>query len=289
MESVKFNNYRTILLLAVCVLFLGIYLSNSTIISGIYHWDFRLHYFSTKAYEAGLNPYNNADVNRVNNSGYSIPPYHIYAYHPLTFNYFRLFTKFKYVNAQKIYFVFNLLLIFYLIILWKKYFLKDEISILLFAVVWLFSFNNPIKWGLISANTVFFETAIIWTALAFLINNRPLPFLSLLAIISFFKGSPLALTPLIFMLHKNNKKIIQFVVVLLLFFIFFIWPYFSNPTLYSSYWNGVLNLKETGVTNPCSYSFIMDFFRAIGLEGSWNLINSIYALWVLLIAAVLYS
>lgn len=108
-----FNKYNSILLLAVCALFLWVYISGSNIIGGNKQWNFRASYFSTKASEAGLNPYNNRDVNRVNRSGYSIPAWLTYPYHPITLNYFKLFTKFEYNEALRIYLIYNLFLILF--------------------------------------------------------------------------------------------------------------------------------------------------------------------------------
>jgi hypothetical protein len=276
-----FKKYNTILLLAVCALFLWVYVSGSNIIGGKRHWDFRAHYFSTKAYEAGLNPYNNRDVNRVNRSGYTIPAWMTYPYHPITLNYFKLFTKFEYDEALRIYLIYNLFLIFFLIILWKAYFIKENILILLFAILWLFSFNETIGIGLKAANPVFLETAIIWIAFAFLIHNRSLPFLILLGIISLFKGGPILLTPLVFLLPKDKKRIFfEFVAILTFFGIIILWPYFSNPLLFNSWLKYASNVKETGITNPCSYALIINLFKKIGLRESWFIINSTYALWV---------
>ncbi|MEE8637766.1 MAG: hypothetical protein V3T21_01845 [Candidatus Margulisiibacteriota bacterium] len=282
-----FDKYRSILLLAVCALFLGVYLSGGNVIGGAKQWDFRAHYFSVKAYEAGLNPYNNKDVNSVNDSRHFIYPQLTYPYHPVTFGFFRLFTKFEFPDALKIYFACNLLLLLVLIILWKDYFLKEKILILFFAVLWLFSFNNPIIIALRAANPAIFEAALVWVALAFLINNHSLPFLLLLAILSFFKGTPLILSPLVFLIPKDKKKIFfQIAAVLLLFGILFIWPYFSNPLLFNSYWNYASTVKETGIINPCSYAFIMDLAKWVGLGKSWAMINSTYALWGILILTV---
>ena len=179
------------------------------------------------------------------------------------------------------YIINNLFLVFLLIILWKVYFIKENTLILLFAILWLYSFNKTIIIGLRAANPVLLEAAIIWIAFVFLIHNRSLPFLILLGIIFLFKGSPILLAPLVFLLPKDKKRIFfEFVGVFLFFGIIFLWPYFSNPLLFSSYLKYVLSVKEIGIINPCSYALIMDLFKQIGLGESWFIINSIYALWL---------
>src|SRR5262249_10293765 len=90
-------------LIAVLLLCLFALLRGRNAIGGRNQWDFTAHYFSAKAFQAGLNPYDNQAVNGVTTAPYVIPIGLTYPYHPYTLHYFRLFTWLPYPKALLVY------------------------------------------------------------------------------------------------------------------------------------------------------------------------------------------
>lgn len=281
-EKMILKSLNIILLLLLCFSFLFIILINQKSIGGGNQWDFRSQYHAAKAYEAGLDPYNVNNANRFNNTPYMISWGHNYAYHPFTLPYFQLFTKFPYSQAVLLYMLYTLALIFILIYLWKKFFLHDWVNIFIFSLVLLFSFNKTLIIGLTAGNPAIFEAALVWLAFVFLIKNKPLIFLILISIISFFKVTPILLSLVVFLLPKGKKNLIPFLVVLAISIIIWLAPLVLAPQLFSSFWNYSSNLRETGIINPCAYSFIIDIFQKAGWENT-GFMNSFYLVWIAIV------
>jgi hypothetical protein len=274
--SGKYSNL--VWLLLVCGALIGGLAANRHTIGGSHQWDFRAHYFSTKAWEAGLNPYNNIDANKCNTTPYRIPAYHTYPYHFFTFNYFRIFTTLEYPYAMIVYMCFNMLLILFLIFIWKVFFLPKKVSVLLFAVTLLFSFNSTLFLGLNAGNTALFEAAMVWLAFVFFTKNKPLIFLLLILTIAFFKGTPLLLTPLVLLLPGKTKNMRPLVYFVLAAVMLWLSPVIFSPKLFADYWNYSSNVGETGIINPCSLALFTDFFRFLGWNSTWG-IRFFYGIW----------
>jgi len=278
-EKIILKNLNIILLLLLCFFFLFIILINQNTIGGGNQWDFRSQYHAAKAYEAGLDPYDVNNANRFNNTPYTISWGHNYAYHPFALPYFQLFTKFPYSQAVMLYMLYTLALIFILIYLWKKFFLHEWVNIFIFSLVILFSFNKTLIIGLTSGNPAIFEAALLWLAFVFFCKNKPLLFLITISIVSFFKVTPILFSLMVFLLPGEKRNFIPFLVILTISIIIWLAPLVLAPQLFSSFWNYSSNLRETGIINPCAYSFIMDIFQ----KGGWKntgFMNSFYLGWI---------
>lgn len=269
-----------ILLLFLCAVSLFFFLRDRNIIGLHNQWDFRTYYVSTKTFESGLDPYNNKDVNYINNTPYIIPSAQTYPYHPFTFPYFQIFTRFSYPQALKIYMLYNLLLIFLLIYLWKIFLFPEKLNVLIFLMILLFSFNSAIFRGLTAGNPAFFESTIIWLALIALMKEQRFIFLILISIISFFKGTPLILTFMFFFLPAKQKNIQIFLLFLTTFITIWLSPLWFAPQMFRNFWAYASNVREIGIINPCFYALAQDLLQIIAINTRW-IINGVYGIWIL--------
>lgn len=281
------KNLNLISLLTICLCFLCILIINRNTIGGSNQWDFRAHYFSAKAAEAGLNPYNNHDVNELNKTPYLIPPNLTYPYHPFTLVYFSIFTKLEYPFAIIAYMVFNISLILLLIVVLKKVFFPEQINVVLFTVNLLFSFNSALFLGLKAGNPAILEAFIIWLALASFVTNRPLVFLLLISTIAFFKGTPLVLASMIFLLPDKRKNVRLAFFLVLAVISLWLSPLLFSPRTFLDYWHYSSSVRETGIINPCAVSFLGDLFRSLHCN-NLGIKTLAYALWIVIISAIYF-
>jgi hypothetical protein len=272
---------RLILLLTVCLAALFFILNGRNAVGGYGQWDFRAHYYSARAFAAGLDPYSNADVNRLNTTPYPVPGGHTYPYHPYTLPYFQLFTFLPYATATVVYTLYNVLLTLLLVALWQKFFLRERVSILAFTVCLLFSFNGSLLLGLAAGNPAVLEAAILWGAMLCFIKDRPLGFLLLITLISFFKGTPIILAPLVLLLPGGLKNIKLLAWVLLPALLVWLSPLLFLPKLFSEFWAYSSAVRETGIINPCSYAFISEI-----LAGWPWLVKIVYFIWIIAVVSV---
>jgi len=281
------RNLNLILLLILCLSFLFAIVSSSNLIGEReYQRDFRTYYLASKTQQAGLNPYDNAQVGSFNTTPYGIPGL-TYAYHPYTLFYFQIFTIFPYTQALLIYMIYNLGLLGLLIYVWKRFFFPNWINLFLFLVVFLFAFNKPIFIALYLGGTSPLEAVIMWLALVAFIKNRPLIFLVLVSIISFFKGTPIVLAPMVFLLPAGTKNFRLFMTVLSIAFMIWLSPLLFEPQIFKSFWDFASRVREIGIINPCFKVLIVDLFERLGWNSGLS-INLIYGSWVLILG-LLYA
>lgn len=253
------------ILLLVCALFVSVLMREFDTISDANQWDFRAAYFSAKAYEKGLNPYRNEEVNGLNDTPIPVHPYLTYTYHPYTLYYFRLFTWLPYPTAVAAYMAFNLALLLIVVGLWRRYFL-ERVNPLLFGVILVCSFNSALFMMLNSANTAVLEALLIWLALLAFSRDRPWPFLVLIAVISFVKGTPIVLSLMVFLLPGRRKNALPFLSVLLASALVWLSPLLFSPAIFRDWWSWASGIREVGRVNPSSWAFILDCVQGAGRE-----------------------
>ena len=157
--------------------------------------------------------------------------------------------------------VFNISLILLLIVVLKKVFFPEQINVVLFTVNLLFSFNSALFLGLKAGNPAILEAFIIWLALASFVTNRPLVFLLLISTIAFFKGTPLVLASMIFLLPDKRKNVRLAFFLVLAVISLWLSPLLFSPRTFLDYWHYSSSVRETGIINPCAVSFLGDYFE----------------------------
>src|SRR5262245_3477538 len=278
--SKDFTRYLNLaVLIAVLLLCLFALLRGRNAIGGRNQWDFTAHYFSAKAFQAGLNPYDNQAVNSVTTKPYVIPIEVTYPYHPYTLHYFRLFTWLPYPRALLVYMLYHLVLVLILPAVWQAFF-QEPFNIFLLLIQLLFSFNSTLFLALTAGNPAVFEAFVIWIALLAFIKDLPWLFLFFIVIISFFKGTPIVLTLMVFLLPAKWKNAIPFVTMLTISLMIWLSPLLFSSKIFHDFWAYSSNVREFGISNPSSFAMIYQVF----LEHAWfhnRMRNLIYSAWVL--------
>ncbi|MFC1452698.1 glycosyltransferase family 87 protein [Verrucomicrobiota bacterium] len=242
-------------------------------------WDFRSHYHAAKAFRNGLDPYGVEHANRFNPTPHEIPWEHSYPYHPYTLGYFATFALLPYDTAVVVYMLYGAALLVFLIALWRVVDFRRWASVTIFAILVLSAFDQTVFLGLRAGNTAFFEAAMVWLALAMFVTNRPWAFLCALAGIAFFKGTPLALSPLVLLLPGRWRNLLPLLVVDGVGILIWLSPLLYCPDLFHAYWGYAAGVHETGSVNPCALALIGDILAACGLPGG-GLANAVYLSWV---------
>lgn len=168
--------------------------------NGDYEGDFLMYYCTTKAYDAGINPYDLQAVESM--SGQQLTQFY---YLPLSLYLFRPFTWLPHNTARLIFLVVQCGLLTYVIFLWQRFFLRDATDPW-FLIFCLLAFNTTIYLDLRAGNVAIIEQALLWTALYFFLKNRPLGFCGFLALAAVFKVVPLFFALLI-LLRKKDERI----------------------------------------------------------------------------------
>lgn len=267
---------RLVLLLMVCLVVVVAALGARGAVGGAAQWDFRIHYCAARAFELGLDPYDITDVNRVNGTPYPIPPGHGYPYHPYTLWYFSAFTAFPLDTATLVYLLYNVALVLLLVAVWQKFFLQEPVKILTFSICLVFAFNSSLLVALKAGNPAIFEAAVVWGALVFFVQNRPVPFLLLVSLIGFWKGTPFALAPLVLLMPGGWKNLKALFVVFGGVAAVWLSPLVLQPGVFRRFWSYASAVRETGLNNPCSFAFFTDLYP------NWPLLATfVYGIWVI--------
>lgn len=267
------NKRLTLLMLfLVGAVFISLYISFTKPFDKV-PWDFSTYYFATKTFFVGGDPYSVPEINRINNVKISLP----FLYHPYFLLLFCPLIKFSLESAAKIYLLFNILMIFYLLWLWHTLF-EGKTKIFLLVFLFFFSFNYFLNVIFGSGNIPLIEAAILWSAFYFLLKDKPLLFVVLLLIVSIFKIFSVFLLPMVLFSSAERRKHIG--KIILGSIAIWLLPFLFVPRLFFPYIERITNVAfEKGMINPCSYSLIVDIFERWGWYDEF-LPNLIYLIWV---------
>jgi len=165
-----------------------------------YQWDFSIYYFAAKAHTVGLDMYQVPNLKLVSGQDIWLP----YVYPPLTIALFKPFTLLPLHTAGTIWLGLKIILLCFLIFIWKTYFLNDSRSIL-FLFLLLFAFDSALYWDLKSGNMELFQQGFLWLAFLALIKKRPFLFSALIVAISLFKITTLFFLLIILFIPCKRK------------------------------------------------------------------------------------
>lgn len=219
---------------------------------GIYQWDFRTYYYAAKTFLSGLNPYDIDNLSTIAQKEITLK----FLYPPITLYFFSFFTIFEYNIAYYLFLLLKLLLVFFLIYLWKRYFFNNDVDIF-FYLLCLFAFNATLYLDIRAGNISILEQFFLWLGFYFLIKEKYLSFCFFIVLASIFKLQPIIF--LLLLLFTNYKK--RYLLLLNSTIFILCLTYFSNPSLFISFLNNSITVDERGIINPSTFALIRDIYK----------------------------
>jgi hypothetical protein len=245
-------------------------------------WDLKVYYYSALANTIGLNPYDIKQVSQLSSVKYK------YVYLPTTLYFFKAFNIFEYNIIKLLYPIFQLLLLLFLLLLWKNYFLDNNVD-LLFYLFCFFAFNSAVLIDFVTGNIAILEQLFLWSAFYFLLTRRYLVFCILIVFISLFKITPVLFLFLLF-LFKTPNRIKYFIYSSLSFVIIVAFNVFFKKLLFLSFVDNVLEMNYGGISNPTSFYFFKDIISIIlsylGIYYYENIFILTYFIFIILILLI---
>jgi hypothetical protein len=219
-----------------------------------FQWDFNIYYRAAQAYSQGLNPYNAENISQFQEGGKVLD----FVYPPITLPIFRGFLLMEYSLAYHIFLVFKCLLLIWLILLWKRYFLRSRLDSL-FILYCLFGFGGAVLIDIMAGNISIIEQFILWVAFYLLLNKKVIPFGILILAAAVFKVVPILFLVLLLLVEGKRKRF-HFAIFLSLFLFIMLISYIMRPDLFSYFLHNSFRFSELGVVNPSIFSLISGFF-----------------------------
>lgn len=246
-----------------------------------YMWDFRMYYFSAKAYAAGLNPYSPSDVRGL--AGEKVLEFY---YFPLSLHFFKWFTYLPYKEAARVFMLIKFVLVVYLIVLWHRHFLVRSMDSL-FMLFCLLAFNSAMYIDFRAGNVSVIEQAFIWSAFACFISKKPTSLGILLVMGALFKAVILVFSVMI-LLSPGREKYRAAAVTFSVFALIVMIEWLVDPELTKQFLAHALNImditQDRGIVNPSVFSFLAEagraFTQVFGIEAPGGPIRLIYVIWI---------
>ncbi len=225
-----------------------------------YMWDFRMCYFSAKAYIAGLNPYSPSDVQAL--AGERILEFY---YFPLSLHFFKLFTYLPYATAARLFLIIKFVLVAYLVVLWHQFFLRRSMDGV-FLLFCLLAFNSTMYIDFRAGNVSVLEQAFIWSAFACFVSKRPVAFGILLVMAAMFKAVMLLFAVLVLVWPERGKfRAAASIIALVAFFVIMEW--LVDPQLTKQFATHALSIigvpQDRGILNPSAFSLFTEIRKAL--------------------------
>jgi hypothetical protein len=226
-------------------------------------WDFTIYYWADKTAQAGLNPYQVENLKNVS----GLPLWLTYVYPPMTLWVFRPFSIMAYGEAYFVWLGLKLAVLAGLIVLWRRYFLR-QIWSLLFLFVLVFGFDSALFWDLRSGNIALFETALLYLSFVAILKGRFRLFALMIVLISLFKVTTLffLLLLLFFPVRRRWRLILS---AAGLFALVMTANYLFEPGMYSAYLSRAWSVDERARDfNYSLIAFLQDLTEIVS-AGRW--------------------
>lgn len=165
-----------------------------------YQLTFEAYYYGARAFEATGNPYDSEYIASIAGRDDVYP----YVKLPLTVHLVRPFAWFDYVTAKRIYLLFKIAALGYLLWLWSTRFLKPPIDVK-FLFLCLLGFNFALFWDFWSGNVSLFTFAVLWTAFYAFVRNRLGWFTTFTVLAAFWKLTPIFFLSMLVFLPGKHK------------------------------------------------------------------------------------
>lgn len=226
-------------------------------------WDFRTYYYAGVAFRAGLNPYDTAALSMAAGQPLDLP----FLYPPITLAAFAPLSALRFSVAAGAWLLFKLLLLMFLIGLWRLEFLRrTRVPIIVAAA--LLGFNLAVLWDLRTGNVALVEATLLWLAFSSYLRNRVGIAVYLIALASVFKLMPILLLGLVLLAPRSARTrwaLLTAGLVLLLVTV-------SVPAPLSAEWRHALltswTTRPTGDINPSALGLADWLVGALELPSS---------------------
>jgi len=264
---------------AIAVIYMGfhVYAGHKT----KYADDFKIYYYTGKAFNDRLNPYEQANISK--EAGFDEKT--IYRYAPYTLYVFGLLAKLKYDTALVVFIGLKVIMMIFVIYLWMKYFIREKYG-LIFTIFLIAGFDAAIYLDLKFCNISIYEQFLIWLGIYFFLQKKHALFSACIIASAMFKFWPI-LFMFIYLAGDVRKNFKSLVISFAAFTAIQAALYFMMPGLYPSFINSSPITETGGANNSSSYLFIKDFFAGVNIQGLVPV--AVYGLWgVLFIAATVF-
>lgn len=221
-----------------------------------YQWDFRSHRQAGELIMRGENPYDPSLMSTDADTGF------LYTYPPLTLIVYRLLASIDYVSAFHVFLIVKCILLFALIFLWKKEFLKKDADFL-FYLFCLFAFHSTLYLDLIAGNVNLIEELMLWLAFCFYLRGRLLLFCVFTVLAASFKMVPIFFLVLL-LLTDNSRKYRYFIGTAAAFAAYLLVQFIAVPEMFKGFITNALTVVgERGVIVPSTYTLVNDIFSPL--------------------------
>ncbi len=247
--------------------------------------DFKIYYYTAKAFKDGLNPYSGASINR--EAGFDLKT--IYRYAPYSIYIFRPLVEFDYDTACAIYLWLKIILLMGLFYIWQKFFIKEK-SGMIFMIFFIAGFHSAVYIDLKVGNISIIEQFLIWTGLYFFTQKKHAAFSAFIIAASMVKFWPILIL-FAYLAEGGWKNLRRLAASFAVFAFIQAVLYLLMPALYPNFINNSPIGESGGAINPSSFMFIRDFFAGSGASGGITFISAaVYIAWaVFCIAAAVFA
>lgn len=223
-----------------------------------YQWDFKLYYYASKAYAAGLDPYDSAVLQTM-----AKEPLNVYNPPPIALAFFGLFSRLDYTNAYYLFLAFKLAVLFGLIYLWRNGFLDKNAGVA-FYVLCLFAFRSALYIDMRAGNVNMLVELLLWLAFLLYLKGGLSSFCLLVLLSSLYNLVTIFfLVPLLFVEHEKKRRYLCFSAIVFLGIMTM--TYVRDPHVFKSFVrNAMSSLQdERGLHQPSTLPFVADVMKAL--------------------------
>jgi len=242
-------------------------------------WDFRVYYYSTQAWRAGLDPYDTAslpDDLRTGGFKFNYPPYALAVFAPLT--------TVPLKQAQLLYLALKLIALGVLVRIWSRL-LKTSLSDPVWILFLIFSFSSTIFIDFASGSVTTFEQCLLWIGVAALLEKRIWTYVAAVVGASLFRLAPIALL-LVCLGVPDRRRSRHVACGLAAFAAVFLLTYVVSPRLTLEFVESISkNFGERGRLNPALLPLVLDITDLIRRGYHVSLPPAIQATAYLMLAA----
>ena len=164
-------------------------------------------------------------------------------YPPITLNFFLIFTKISEINSIVIWSIIILPIFFLKIFISKKIFLKEK-NIIIFLIIYLFSFGGLNFTGLLTGNiSILFYSLLGISLYSLILRNNTKFFYIILTLMCIFKITYIIYFFLLFFLEKKNFYKYTSISFFTIFFIY-LFSYYLNQNLFLEFFNQLKYIRS---------------------------------------------
>ncbi len=247
-----------------------------------YQFDFKTYYCAVQVYQAGYSPYEVANVRVAGGNDHLLG-----FYYPLsTLAIMGPFGHMDYVTAHRVWIVLKTIALVALLLVWKRFFLRDASWLLLIAA--LLGFQAATMWDLKVGNITVFEQLWLWTGFAFLVRKRPTAFVLCIVVASLAKLLPAIFILLLFVpALRSRANTVRAIAGVLALALITLLPFVANWGYFEGFLRGLTSQHPPLRYNPSILGIVDELGRHSAtafLADGWMKLVPIGAYYALVVA-----